>query len=154
MRRHRHQPATALALVAALALGALVTGAAAKPHEPKPKPKPKLTLLTETEEGALARQAIKVEVRSKGGEQVRVEAQFVVDGFPDDFTFRLGPTGKRLRDREATLNLKLSARQREVLDFAIKSCRGASLDLQATAAKRTGRLSADLSMPDECSARR
>ena len=48
------------------------------------------------------------------------------------------------------MRLGLSPRQQEVLDFAIKSCRGASLDLEATAAKRTGRLSAQLQLPDDC----
>ena len=62
----------------------------------------------------------------------------MVDGFPEDFVFRLGPEGKRLRDKRAKVKLGLSPRQREVLDFAIKSCRGASLDVKATAAKRTG----------------
>ena len=48
------------------------------------------------------------------------------------------------------MRLRLSPRKREVLDFAIKSCRGASLDVEATAAKRTGRLSAELAMPSDC----
>ena len=98
----------------------------------------------------LRKEAIKVGVESKGGEKVRVEARFVVDGFPDDFVFRLGPEAKKLRDRQATVKLGLSPRQLEVLDFAIKSCRGASLDLEGTAAKRTGRLSAQLQLPDDC----
>ena len=138
-----------IALAAAVGGIAIAADAPAKPDH-KPKPKPKLTLLTLSEEAALQKQAIKVAVRSKAGEKVRVQAQFVVDGFPEDFVFRLGPEGKRLRDREAKVKLKLSPRQREVLDFAIKSCRGASLDLEATAAKRTGNLSAELTLPSDC----
>ncbi len=148
MRRSAHRVA-AVAATAAL-LGGLAGVAAAKPDPPKPKPKPKLTLLTQTEEKVLRKEAIKVGVESKGGEKVRVEARFVVDGFPDDFVFRLGPEAKKLRDRQATVKLGLSPRQLEVLDFAIKSCRGASLDLEGTAAKRTGRLSAQLQLPDDC----
>jgi hypothetical protein len=144
----RHRAATLIALAALLATAASV---AAKPdHDHKPKPKPKLTLLTLTQEAALERQAIKVEVESKAGTKARVKARFVVDGFPDDFVFRLGPVGKRLRDNEATAKLKLSARQREVLDFAMKSCRDASLNLKATAATRTGRLRAQLQLPADC----
>jgi hypothetical protein len=139
----------ALIAIAVIAVAAISAEATAKPDH-KPKPKPKLTLLTTSEEAALAKQAIKVAVESKAGDQVRVEATFVVDGFPEDFTFRLGPEKKRLRDGAATVKLRLSPRKREVLDFAIKSCRGASLDLQGTAAKRTGRLSADLSLPSDC----
>jgi hypothetical protein len=138
-----------IALAAAVGGIAIAADAPAKPDH-KPKPKPKLTLLTLSEEAALQKQAIKIAVRSKAGEKVRVQAQFVVDGFPEDFVFRLGPEGKRLRDREAKVKLKLSPRQREVLDFAIKSCRGASLDLEATAAKRTGNLSAELTLPSDC----
>ena len=67
-----------------------------------------------------------------------------------DYVFHLGPVGKRLRDKRAKVKLPLSQRQREVLDFAIKSCRGADLDLKATAAKRTGRLSAPLQLPSDC----
>lgn len=142
----RHRAAVPIALGV---LSVAAAGATAKP-EPPPKPKPKLTLLTETEEKALSKQAIKIGVESKAGKKVRVEATFVVDGFPDDYVFHLGPVGKRLRDGQATVKLPLSQRQREVLDFAIKSCRGASLDLEATAAKRTGRLSAELTMPSNC----
>ena len=83
----------AVAATAAI-LGGLAGVAAAKPDQPKPKPKPKLTLLTQTEEEVFRKEAIKVGVESKGGEKVRVEARFVVDGFPEDFVFRLGPDGQ------------------------------------------------------------
>ena len=138
-----------IALAAIAGVSVIAVDASAKPDH-KPKPKPKLTLLTTSEEAALSKRAIKVAVESKAGEKVRVQARFVVDGFPEDFVFRLGPESKKLRDRQATVKLKLSPRKREVLDFAIKSCRGASVDLEATAAKRTGRLSAQLQLPDDC----
>jgi hypothetical protein len=129
-----------------------VAGASAKPdkpHHPKP-PKPKLELLTATEQGALRREEIKVAVRSKRGEQARVDARFVVDGFPDDFVFRLGPDSTKLRANDGVARLDLSQRQLEVLDFAIKSCHGATLAITAEVGKGTGRLNASLEMPAEC----
>ena len=39
---------------------------------------------------------------------------------------------------------------KEVLDFAIKSCRGASLSIEARVGERVGRLSAGLRRPREC----
>ena len=149
MNAFRHRAAGLIAVAAIAVATGTAADAPAKPDH-KPKPKPKLTLLTTSEEAALSKRAIKVAVESKAGEKVRVQARFVVDGFPEDFVFRLGPESKKLRDGEATVKLKLSPRKREVLDFAIKSCRGASLDLEATAAKRTGRLSAELTMPSDC----
>jgi hypothetical protein len=130
---------------------AVAATAAAKPDEPKPKPpKPKLALITQTEPDALRREALKIGVKSRAGRKVRVEATFVVDGFPDDYVFHLGPVGKRLREKRAKVRLPLSQRQREVLDFAIKSCRGATVDAKGTAAKRTGRLSAGLQLSRDC----
>ena len=108
----RRIAAAALVLAAATASGA----AWAKPDDtPKPKPKPKLELLTASQEEALLKGAVKVEVRSKRGDEVRVKAILVVDGFPDDFTFKLGPESKGLRDGRAKVKLGLSARKREVL---------------------------------------
>ena len=92
------------ALGAAVALGlASAGGAAARPDEPKPEPKPtpKLELLTETQDEALRKKAIKVEVSSRRGDEVRAQATLVVDGFPDDYTFRLGPESQPLRERQA-----------------------------------------------------
>lgn len=109
-------------------------------------------MLTGTEQGALRREAIKIEVDSRRGEEARAKANFVVDGYPEDFFFRLGPETEKLRNGEATIRFGLSPRKREVLDFAIKSCRGASLDLTATAAKRTGHLGAQLRLPKDCAA--
>ena len=132
------------------ALGALALAgggaATAKPDEPKPKPK--LELLTTTQEAALTKRAIKVAVTSKRGDEARVKATLVVDGFPDDFTFRLGPESKQLRNRAANVRLKLSSRQQEVLEFAAQACDEAALSAQARAARRTGTLNALLRSED------
>jgi hypothetical protein len=124
-------------------------GAVAKPPQPEPKP-PTITLLTGTEQGALRRESIKVGVHSRRGSEVRVQAQFVIDGYPEDFPFRLGPETARLRGGDATVRFKLSPRMREVLDFAIKSCRGATLAIEATVGKRVGHLNTGLRRPREC----
>jgi hypothetical protein len=116
--------------------------AALKPAEPKPKPE--LELLTESHDEALSKRAIKLRVSSKRGDEVRAKATLVVDGFPDDFTFDLGPESRPLRKREANVKLKLSARQREVLEFAAQACDKATLEARARAANRTGRLDATL----------
>ena len=74
------------------------TAAEAKPD----KPPAEAELLTETQEAVLRNEAVKVQVRSRRGREARVKAGLVVDGF-DDFSFRLGPESRRLRDREARL---------------------------------------------------
>jgi hypothetical protein len=132
-------------------LAALVAGGAAlaKP-KPPPKPKPKLELLTKTEEAALEKRAIKIGVESKRGKRVGAEATLVVDGFPDDFVFKLGPDREKLRNDEATLRFPLSARKREVLDFAIKSCRGATISVRAEVGKGKGFLNGNLRRPSDC----
>jgi hypothetical protein len=132
-------------------LAALVAGGAAlaKP-KPPPKPKPKLELLTKTEEAALEKRAIKIGVESKRGKKVGAEATLVVDGFPDDFVFKLGPDREKLRNDEATLRFPLSARKREVLDFAIKSCRGATISVRAEVGKGKGFLNGNLRRPSDC----
>jgi hypothetical protein len=145
----RRLGAAALLALAALALTAAALAKPPKPHHPKP-PKPKLELLTGTEQGALRREEIKVAVRSRRGEQARVQARFVVDGFPDDFIFRLGPDSAKLKGGDGVAHLGLSPRQKEVLDFAIKSCHGATLAITATVGKGTGHLNASLKMPAEC----
>jgi hypothetical protein len=137
-----------LAIVAAgltVMLTPASAGGAEKPHRP---PKPKLELLTETQEAVLRNDAIKVRVRSRRGREARVKAGLVVDGFPDDYSFRLGPESRRLRDREAKLKLPLSARQAEVLAFAEQACGGATLTLAAKAGKRQTRLEAPLRAKD------
>src|ERR1044072_9024640 len=99
MNLSRHRATVLIALTAIVGATAIAGNAPAKP-EHKPKPKPKLTLVTTSEEAALSKQAIKVAVQSKAGEKVRVEAQFVVDGFPEDFVFRHGPEKKGRRDAQ------------------------------------------------------
>jgi hypothetical protein len=133
------------------AVGCLAAAAVAepKPHHHKP-PKPKLELLTDTEQGVLRRELVKVGVESKRGDQARVQAQFVVDGYPEDYVFRLGPESAKLRGGHGVAKLGLSPRQREVLDFAIKSCHGATLAISATVKNRTGHANASLEMPSDC----
>lgn len=134
----------ALAACAVAGLIVLAGTAPAKPPKPEPRPKPTLELLTETQQGALRKRAIKVGVRSKRGDEVRVKATLVVDGFPEDYTFRLGPESEKLRDREAKVRLRLSARQREVLAFAAQACDDATVSARGKAAGKTGRVSGPL----------
>jgi hypothetical protein len=139
MRRGLGIAGGALGAAAALA----IAGAAlAKPDEPKPKPK--VELLTESQQEALEKRAIKVAVSSKRGDAVRAEATLVVDGFPDDFTFKLGPESKPLKRRQAKLRFPLSSRKREVLEFAAQACDPATVEVDARAAGKTGRLKASL----------
>ena len=83
-------------------------------------------------------------MHSKRGDEVRVKATLVVDGFPEDYTFRLGPESEKLRDREAKVRLRLSARQREVLAFAAQACDDATVSARGKAAGKTGRVSGPL----------
>ena len=109
-----------LGAAAALAIAA---GALAKPDEPKPPPKPKLELLTASQQEALATRSIKVAVSSKRGRQVRGEATLVVDGFPDDLHVQARPGVQAAEARyQAKLRFPLSARKREVLEFAAQAC--------------------------------
>ena len=132
-----------LGAAAALAIAA---GALAKPDEPKPPPK--LELLTASQQEALAKRSIKVAVSSKRGSQVRGEATLVVDGFPDDFTFKLGPESKPLKRDQANLRFPLSSRKREVLEFAAQACDKATVAVEARAARKTGTLEATLRSED------
>ena len=75
---------------------------------------------------------------------------FTVDGYPEDYVFNLGPERQGIRDGDAQIKFALSPRQKEVLDFAIKSCRGASLAITAKTEKRTGTLQAGLKLPRDC----
>lgn len=143
---HTRLAALSVVLVAALATSGV---AAAKPDPPKP-PKPKVTLLTANEDGALRHEAIKAEVLAKRGKQVRAKAQLVVDGYPDDFSFRLGPVDAKVRDRQAKLRFELSPRQLEVLDFAAQTCRSATISVSAKAAGRVGTTSGALAVPGDC----
>lgn len=132
-----------VAIVAAAVTWLAATAGAAGEPDSRP-PKPKLALLTETQEAVLRNDAVRVKVRSRAGRKARVKGHLVVDGFPDDFSFRLGPEVKRLRDHEAKLKLPLSARQAEVLAFAEQACDGAALALRAKVGKRARRLDAPL----------
>ena len=137
----------ALAAVLALYVAAAVE---AKPHKP-PKPHPKLTLLTGTEQGVLRRKEIKVRVNTDRGSSVKVTNHFVVDGYPADFPFDLRPQKARFRNKTAVVKFKLSQRQQEVLDFAIKTCRGATVYLNAEVGKRgSGSLTQGLQIPASC----
>jgi hypothetical protein len=98
----------------------------------------------------LRRDAIKIGVTAKRAKKVAVTAHFVVDGYPEDFPFRLGPQRKGIGDGDATIVFKLSPRQREVLDFAAQTCRGASLAITARTAERAATLQAGLKLPGEC----
>jgi hypothetical protein len=138
-----------LALFAAAWLAAGAGGAPPKP-KPKPPPKPKLELLTRNQEGALRREAIRVSAHSRRGAEVRVKATLFVDGYPDDYYFRLGPETRKLKGDDATVSLDLSARKREVLDFAAQTCRPASVSVSAKVGKRTGTLSDNLRKPADC----
>ena len=140
-----------------LAIAALaVAGVAGVPAgaEPKPpKPKPKLELMTTTQEKVLERRLIKVRVDSKRGDRVTAKGTLVIDGYPDDFPFKLATQRERLRKREANVKWRLNAREREVLDFAIKSCRPATVKVRARIGKgkRDGaRLHKHLKRPAEC----
>jgi hypothetical protein len=146
MRRGRAIEGAVLAALIGFAVASAVGVSAAKPgDEPKPQPKPKLELLTASQQEALAKRSIKVAVSSKRGSQVRGEATLVVDGFPDDFTFKLGPESKPLKRRQAKLRFPLSSRKREVLAFAAQACDKATLAVEARAARTIGTLDATLS---------
>lgn len=123
----------------------------AKPKPPKPpKPKPSLTLLTGTEQGVLRHEEIKVRVDTNRGSEARVTNHFVVDGYPADYPFDFRPQTKKFRDRAAVVHFALSARQLEVLDFALKTCRGAHVTLGVTVGRGSGALSQSLALPDDC----
>ena len=140
-----------MALIGLLAIALLQAGAVtAKPKPPPKPPPPELTLRTGTEQGVLRRGEIKIAVEAKRAKHVTVTAVFVVDGYPDDFVFNLGPERQSIGDGEAQIKFALSPRQKEVLDFAIKSCRSASLAITAKTEKRTGTLQAGLKRPRDC----
>jgi hypothetical protein len=98
----------------------------------------------------LRREAIKVRVESRRGSETRAKAGFVIDGYPEDYAFRLGPETGRLGGNDAVIRFKLSPRMLEVLDFAIKSCRGATLSISAKVGNRVGTLGTGLRRPREC----
>jgi hypothetical protein len=141
-------------LLATAVLGLAVTAAPgwAKPDDhkpPKPKP-PRLELLTESEDAALRTNKIKIGVESEQGRRVRVEAEMVIEGIPDNFHFAFKPQRKRLRHREATVAFKLNGRQREVLAFAAQACMGTDVNAQGKVGKRVATIHGQLEKPPEC----
>jgi hypothetical protein len=139
----------ALALALALTIAAGVVDAKPKPHKP-PKPHPRLTVMTGTEQGVLRREEIKVRIDTNRGSAARVTNHFVVEGYPSDYPFDLTPQTKKFRDHTTVVHFPLSARQREVLDFAIKTCRGATVNLGVTVGRGSGTLSQLLQIPRNC----
>ena len=138
----------ALVCLATLAVAGAM-GANAKPNKP-PKPKPSLTLLTGTEEGVLRRGQIKVRVDTNRGSAARVTNHVVVDGYPSDFPFNVPAEKKRFKDRTAVVKFNLSPRMEEVLDFAIKTCRGATVSLGVKVGRGSASLSQALALPRDC----
>ncbi len=134
-----------------MALAAVIAPAAlAKPEQPpKPKP-PELALLTETQEAALRQGKIKLGVESKDGRRVRVHAELVIEGIPDDFHFGFSPERKRLRDHEAKVSFELNRRQREVLAFAEQACMRADVNAQGKVGSRVDTIHEQLEKPAEC----
>ena len=123
----------------ALGLASVAGVAVAKPDDDKPPkpPKPTVTVLTTTEIGALENRQIKVQVTAKKAETATVSGTLLIDGFPDDFSFKLAPRKATLKNGTGKVRWGLSARKREVLDFAIKSCRPASVTVTAEARGRS-----------------
>lgn len=140
----------ALGLIASVALAGASALAIAKPDKPPKPPKPTVELLTVTEEAAVAKKAIKVRVTAKRGAEAVASAHVVVDGFPDDFPFGLGPERKALKNKEATIRFPLSARKIELISFAADTCRGTSITIEAEVKKRVRELDASLAMPSDC----
>jgi hypothetical protein len=144
------RPHRAAALIAAgLASLGIAAVAAGKPHKP-PKPHPQLTLLTGTEQGALRRGEIKVRVDTDRGSKGKVTNHFVVDGHPSDFPFDLPPQKVKFKSKTDVVKFPLSKRQREVLDFAIKTCRGATVYLNVKVGRGSGSLTQGLQVPGDC----
>jgi hypothetical protein len=124
--------------------------AVAKPHKPpKPKP-PEVELLTKSQDAALRQQRIKIGIESKQGKKVRVEAELVVEGIPEDFHFSFAPQRKRLRHHQAKVRYKLSRRQREVLAFGEQACMRADVNAQAKVGKRVTTIHEQLAKSPEC----
>ena len=140
------------ATLAALVLATLAFApmAGAKPDDPPAPPKPKLDLLTETQRGALRREAIELGVRSKRGRRASVEATLVVGGFPSDYELKLGPVSERLRGGAAEVRLELSARQREVLAFGAQACEPATLHATVHAGGSKAQISEGLRRHRRC----
>ena len=138
----------AFAATASLVLGVAASGA--KPDKPPKPPKPKIELLTVNEQAAVEKRAIKVRVEARRGAEAVASADVVVDGYPEDFPFGLGPETKPLKRNEATIRFPLSARKVELISFAAQTCRGTSITIEAEVKKRVGRISRSLAVPSDC----
>ena len=143
-----HGLTIALAALAAVGLAAAPSGA--KPPKPPKPPKPKIELLTVNERAAVRKRAIKVAVTARRGAEAVARADVVVDGYPDDFPFGLGPKTKALRNNQATISFPLSARKVELISFAAETCRGTAITVRAEVRKRIGTLNASLAVPPDC----
>jgi hypothetical protein len=106
--------------------------------------------MTGTEQGVLRREEIKVRIDTDRGSRAKVTNHFVVEGYPSDYPFDLLPQTKKLRDHTGVVHFPLSARQREVLDFAIKTCRGATVNLGVEVGRGSGSLVQGLNLPSDC----
>jgi hypothetical protein len=146
VRRHR---AAALIAAGVALLAFSATAVTAKPHKP-PKPHPQLTLLTGTEEGVLRRGEIKVRVDTDRGTKARVTNHLLIDGYPSDFPFSFRPEKKRFRNDKAVVRFPLSARMKEVLDFAIKTCRPATVTLGVKVGRGSDSHTQSLALPGDC----
>jgi hypothetical protein len=140
----------AVALAALLALSAAGPLAMAKPDKPPKPPKPRIELLTVNEQAAVEKRAIKVRVTAKRGAEAVASAHVVVDGYPEDFPFGLGPETRPLKGNDATIRFPLSARKVELISFAAETCRGTSISVEAEVKKRIGRISRELAVPSDC----
>jgi hypothetical protein len=132
---------------------ALAGAAAAKPgddHKPPKPPKPTVAVLTTTELGALENRSIKAQIGAKKTNTATASGTLLIDGFPDDFSFKLAAKRVNVKNGTGKARWGLSARKREVLDFAIKSCRPASVTVKAEARGRSRTVSADLAVPSDC----
>lgn len=138
-------------LIAAFAATAsLVLGVAASGAKPDKPPKPKIELLTVSEQAAVNKRAIKIRVEARRGAEAVASAHVVVDGYPEDFPFGLGPETRPLRRDQATIRFPLSARKVELISFAAQTCRGTTISIEAEVKKRIGRLTRELALPSDC----
>jgi hypothetical protein len=103
-----------------------------------------------TEAGVLRREEIKVRVDTDRGSSAKVTNHFVVEGYPSDFPFNLRTQTARFHEKTAVVKFPLSQRQLEVLDFAIKSCRGATVSMNVTVGRGSGSLTQGLQLPTDC----
>jgi hypothetical protein len=109
-----------------------------------------VTVLTTTEIGALENRSIKVQIGAKKAKRATASGTLLIDGYPDDFSFKLGAKTVNVKNGTGKARWGLSARKREVLDFAIKSCRPASVTVKAEARGRSRTVTQDLALPGGC----